>query len=291
MSNQIPEEVITLIGAYEEAQRIEKENQEREQLRKTEEINVKGKAIADQWIDAAFQRIPEWLHQYYASEANALDYHRIVDGRESEKDLCLTFKVPGLAQIQFKGDQWRSEFCGWNRGYEDSEPYIHFGRDSYWRSSFEATLVVAKRVMEEHQNNLTQYEAEQARYFKRASEEAQLEEKIEKKIQEEKEQKRAAEQAEEDALLQVLKNDPVAIHMLKAFVLLRDERSTFEQRLDEMGEEMYSIENHYSRKAADLRRQADEAERRAREEESRLRSVQNDLDDAEEKLKKAQRGW
>ncbi len=291
MSNQIPEEVITLIGAYEEAQRIEKENKEREQQRLTEETNAKGKAIVDGWIEKAFQNIPEWLHQYYVSEASNFDYHRVVQGWDHEKNMVLSFNIPGLAQIQFRDGQWRSEQCGWSRGYEDSEPYIHFTRDSYWRSSLEATLVVAKREMEEHQDNLIKYEAEQAREFKRKADEAQWEEQIGQKIQEEKEQNKAAEQAEEEALLQALKNDPVAIHMLKAFVLLRDERSTFEQRLDEMGEEMYSIENHYSRKAADLRRQAEEAERRAREEESRLRSLQNDLDDAEEKLKKAQRGW
>lgn len=291
MSNQIPEEVITLIGAYEEAQRIEKENKEREQQRLTEETNAKGKAIVDGWIEKAFQNIPKWLRQYYVSEASNFDFHRVIQGWDHEKDMVLSFNIPGLAQIQFRNGEWRSETSGWNRGYEDAEPYIHFGRDCYWRSSLEATLVVAKGVMQEHQNNLIQYEAEQARYFKQAAEDAQLEEQIGKKIQEEKEKQMEAEQAEEDALFQALKNDPVAIHMLKAFVLLRDERSTFEQRLDEMGEEMYSIENHYSRKAADLRRQADEAERRAREEQSRLQSLQSDLDDAEAKLKKVQRGW
>jgi hypothetical protein len=288
MNNQIPEDVVTLINAYEEAQRIERETKECEQQRLTEEVNAKGKAIVDEWIEKAFQNIPAWLRQYFISEATNLDYARVVNGWDHEKELTLTFKIPGLAQIQFRDNQWQSETNGWNRGYEDAEPYIHFGRDSYWRSSLDATLVAAKRVMEDHQSNLVQYEAEQARFFKRANEQAQMEERVEQRIREEKEIKQAAEQAEEQALFEALKNDPVAIHMLKAYVLLRDERSTFEQRLDEMGEEMYSIENHYSRKAADLRRQAEDLERKARDEQSRL---QSDLDDAEAELKKMKRGW
>lgn len=283
MNNQIPEEVAVLISKYEEARRIEREDKEREQQRKTEELNAKGKAIVDGWIEKA----PEWLHQYYVSEATNLDYYRVVQGWDHEKELTLTFKIPGLAQIQYMDGEWRSESNGWNRGYEDSEPYIHFGRDTYWRSSLESTLLVAKGVMESHQDNLSQYEVEQARFFKRITEEAQMEERVTQRIEEEKEQKQAAEQAEEAALLQALRNDPVAIHMLKAFVLLRDERSTFEQRLEEMGEEMYSIENHYSRKAAVLRRQAEDFERKARDEQYRL---QSDLEDAEAELKKMKRG-
>jgi hypothetical protein len=54
---------------------------------------------------------------------------------------------------------------------------------------------------------------------------------------------------------------------------------------------MYSMEEHWSRTAANLRRQADEAEHRAADEKSRLES---ELYDTEEKLKKAERqnrGW
>ena len=76
--------------------------------------------------------------------------------------------------------------------------------------------------------------------------------------------------------------------MLKAFVFLRDERSTFEQRLQDADETMSSIENRWSNRAEELRRQADDADRRAEDERRRL---QDDLDDAEAKLKKAERGW
>jgi hypothetical protein len=94
--------------------------------------------------------------------------------------------------------------------------------------------------------------------------------------------------AEETALFNAIKDDPIAIHMLKAFVLLCDERNAFEQRINEMDEFMFGIEERWSRRAADLRRQAEDIERRAQDEQYRL---QSDLDDAESKLKKAQRGW
>lgn len=291
MDNQIPSEVIEIIAQYKEKQRIEEEQKNLEKQRIEEEIYTKGKSIVDQWIENAFQSIPTWLHKYYVPNGKSVDYDRVVKGWDHEEDFVLMFKIPGLAQIQFKNNAWRSELCGWNRGYESDEPYMHFTNNSYWRSSLEATLSIAKKEMEEHQNNLIEYESEQVRAYKRNAEEAELEEQIGIKIKKEQEEKRAAELAEEVALLQALKNDPVAIHMLKAFVLLRDERSNFEQRLDDIGEELYSIENHYSRKAAELRRQADEAERRAKDEQSRL---QNELDDAESALKNARKsnqGW
>jgi hypothetical protein len=100
--------------------------------------------------------------------------------------------------------------------------------------------------------------------------------------------KHQEEQREEQVLLDILQHDPVAMAMLKAFVLIHQERSSLTAQIDDANNSLYSMEEHWSRKAVELRRQAEEAQRHAEEERWRL---QSDLDDAESKLKKAQRGW
>lgn len=102
-----------------------------------------------------------------------------------------------------------------------------------------------------------------------------------------REEKKAREDAEQRCLFDALKNDGIALNLLKAFVLLRDERSHFESQLNEADETMSSIEDRWTRKASDLRRQADEAARKAEEERYRLES---DLSDVESQLSKVKRG-
>jgi len=94
---------------------------------------------------------------------------------------------------------------------------------------------------------------------------------------------------QEDLMLfNLIKDDEIAVLLIKAFLAIRQERSMFESQVNDANETMYSIENRWLEKAAELRRQADNAERRASEEKYRLES---DLSDAEEKLKKAKRAW
>ena len=117
----------------------------------------------------------------------------------------------------------------------------------------------------------------------------------EAKREEEADARRAAEReqekSEERELFNLFKDDAVAINLMKAFMMINQERSMFEAQINDANETMYSIEERWTRRAEDLRRQANDAQRRADEERDRVSSLQSDLDDAENKLKKTQRGW
>jgi hypothetical protein len=59
------------------------------------------------------------------------------------------------------------------------------------------------------------------------------------------------------------------------------------ERISDADDTMCSMEERWSRKAADLRRQAQEAERRAEEERNRASDLEDDL----EKAKKNAKRW
>lgn len=284
----IEQKELALLAKHEAEQKQKQEERNAQIALGTEKLH---KIIAD-----TLNLVPEWLHPYDVTE-KAFDEDDLARlGRGSEPNTKqLDFIVPGLAPIQFQWvqvrgtenfvGQWRSAqaYNQW-REYGPAVPRLEFTQNSYWRNDLEFILVEAKEEFEEFELNTTEFVKQRAEETLRTEEQ--------QKREEEADARRAADQLERESeeleLFNFFKNDPIAVHLLKAFVLLRDERSTFEQRLYEADETMYSIEARWSRRAEELRRQADEAERRAEEEKYRL---QSDLDDAEAKLKKAQRGW
>lgn len=287
ISEQIPQEVLELIQAAEEEQAQQLAAAEYKQAaEKQERFEKNAKEISD-LLERVGHLIPDVLFPYLQLEGVSPSDYQV-----AWYERVLEFNVPGLAPIAMIFSINKDEeavFESWMvAGVDtfewDSETDLYkkagfsFREGRYERKKADKTnlkqvLWAAKDCAKEKEERQIRLDQETVRY----------------QIREEKRKQEDARQvAEEEALFKAIKNDPVAIQMLKAFILLRDERSIFEQRIEEMGEEMYGMENRWSRKAADLRRQADEAERRARDEQSRL---QSDLDDAEAELKKAKRGW
>ena len=297
-NTQIPSDIEAIIEKKRLALLEEKRQKEEQEKQKLNDAQIAGRVKYNEYLQQSILKIPEWIRPYLDVTFNEPDYVRIANRWDHVENIRLYFSIPGLAMIQFdpKNDQWRCETSGWNNYRDDdNEPYLHFSNDSYWRLDVEYVLGEGQREMREHQENLAQYKIQQAERASKREEYLQDQQEREARAVEaghQRQSKEMQEQAEEQALFDAIKNDAIAIHMLKIFVLLRDERSTFEQRLSDADETMYSIEERWSRKAADLRRQADYAQRRAEDEEYRLKS---DLDDAEEKLKKAkqqlQHGW
>lgn len=277
-------------------ERRQKEEAERLRLGKLE---AEGKAKFDTYFHESLQRVPEYLRSYYDFVWNPPDYVRISQGWDRVENYDLHFSVPGLATIVFdpRKNTWKSQYANWSPSWDD-EPRLQFGDGSYWNDDLDYILGVAQKARREYEDYQAQYAAQQEEQAKESERRDQMDQKVDAEIATRREQETAKEQSEEQALFDAIKSDPIAIHLLKAFVLLRDERGHFEQRLYEADESLYSVEDRWSRKAADLRRQADESQRqadesqrRAEEERYRVSSLQNDLDDAESKLKKVQRGW
>jgi len=204
----------------------------------------------------------------------------------------LFFDIPGLAQIAFdpQKDQWRAQSANWFPTW-NSEPHLEFTNSSYWRSTIEVVLIEAQHALEEYQEYLAQYaeqKEERARQAEEYARKQQANEDYQRETEIRNELKQAKQMAEEQVLLDELRSDSVAMAMLKALVMIRQERATFEAQLEDANNSLYSMEEHWSRKARELRRQAEETQRHAEDEKYRL---QDDLNDKEAKLKKAERGW
>jgi hypothetical protein len=283
-----PQEIIALIQCAEEEE--EKQQAEAEALETTKAVEVRKEREAETTLllDKVKHLIPDVLFPY-------LVFGERTGGRnEAWYEKTLEFQVPGLAPIAMV-------FTGVIR--DDEEPKLaHWIVAGVSESDWDEDADLCKKAVFSLDNNHADGAPAKETNIRKVlwvakksfedkeSRQIELDQAIVRKHKrnEMRAQKEAKKISEEQALFDAIKNDPVAVHMLKAFILLRDERSAFEQRLEEMGDEMYGMENRWSYKAAELRRQADDAQRRANDE---LRRLENDLDDAESKLKKVQRGW
>lgn len=283
--NQVPSFIEDIIEQKRQVLLAERQQKAEAEKREREQAEAIGKAKHDEYIQAALLKVPEYLRQYVVFDDDPPDFYRIGKGWDTPND-WLYFEVPGLAKILFapnaKDDPWKNQIASPYQENFDidgypvyTEPTLDFSeRSGGWTDDLAYALGCAHAGLQKYQKYVEEYAAKK----ELRDQEAQLRRELEQQ----------KEQTEEESLFDVIKNDPIAIHMLKAFVLLRDERSHFEERLYNADEALYSIENRWSRRAEELRRQADEAERRAEDDRRRL---QDDLDDAEAKLKKTERGW
>lgn len=287
----IPADVLKLIEGKKQQLRAEQAAKEEAAKREQDELFAKGSQIYMEHRAQAIEKLPEWVREYVRPALLSIDnYVRIGQGWDQLKKYYLTIDIPGLATIDHDTSDmtYRTGTAEWNGTAED-EPW--FSESGGWKKDLDYVLCMAEKQMQKHQENLVKWEAAKEEASRRYNEQEAFEQGADERRQElekERELKAAREQREELYTFDVLKNDAVALHLVKAFLLIQNERSHFEQRLQDADETLYSIETRWSRRAEELRRQADEAERRAADERSRL---QDDLDDAEAKLKKAQRGW
>jgi len=300
--NQVPSVIAEIIEHKRQALLEERRQKEEAEQRERQEAEAIGKAKYDEYIQAALLKVPEYLRQYVAPTHEVPDFYRIGKGWDTPND-WLCFEIPGLAKVLFapnaKESPWKYQTAhpyeqryGYDGDTIHIEPTLSFSERSYgWTNDLAYALGSAQAELQRYEKFLAEYAAMQEEIARDQEQRAALAQVRQTRDAEQaaaREQEQAKEQAEEQALFDAIKDDPIAIHMLKAFVFLRDERSTFEQRLYDADEKMASIENRWSRRAEELRRQADDADRRAEDE---CRRLQDDLDDAEAKLRKAERGW
>jgi hypothetical protein len=301
-TNLVPSNIAEIIEQKRQAILAERQRKQEAEHHEREEAEAVGKAKYDKYIQAALLKIPEYLRQYAVAHGDEPDLYRIGKGWETPND-WLRIEVPGLAAILFapnaKGSPWKYQTAhpyeqryGYDGETVHVEPSLSFSDRQYdWTDDIAYALGCAQKAMLDYQNYVAEYAAKQqeiakGKELRQADAEAKEARNLEAQTRRELEQQK--EQAEEQALFEAIKEDSIAIHLLKAFVLLRDERSSFREQLESADWTMYNMEERHSRRAEELRRQADEVERRAEDERARL---QSDLDETESKLKKAQRGW
>ena len=287
---KVPEDIAAIIEQKRLAMQAKQEKDEGIKAEKRKAFIETGREKLRLVIIETESSVPEWLWKYDVTQITFGDddLERIGEGYNKLDSLWLEFHIPGLAPIEFRKGDWRSAQASTSwREYGPDLPKLEFNNSSYWRSDLEYTLIEAEQELQSFAQLQKEYQEKMAGEQRYAEQSTRREE--------EAKSKRAAEQTiretEERELFNVFKDDPVAIQLLKAFMMINQERTTFNSQIEDANESMYSMEEGWSRKAADLRRQADDAQRRAEEERDRVSSLQSDLDDIENKLKKAQRGW
>jgi hypothetical protein len=293
-NTSIPADVLQMIESKKEQLRAEQAAKAEAAKREQDELLAKGSDLYFEYRAQAIEKLPEGIRFYVRPARLSIDnYVRMGKGWDQLNKYRFTIDIPGLATIEYDANDmtYRTAIAEWNDSADD-EPW--FSDNGSWKKELDYVLCQAERQMLEHRENLVKWEAAKEEALHRYNQQEASDQETEARRAEmilARDARDAQEKAEELALFDAIKEDAVALNMLKAFVLLRDERSHFEQRLSDADETMYSMENRWSRRAAELRNQAEDAERRAQDEKSRL---QSDLDDAEDKLKKAERaarGW
>jgi len=287
---KVPTEISAIIEQKRLAMQAKQEKDEGIKAEKRKAFIETGREKLRLVIIETESSVPEWLWKYDVTEITFGDddLERIGEGYNKLDSLLLQFHIPGLAPIGFRTGDWRSAqaYTSW-REYGPDLPKLDFNNSSYWRSDLEYTLIEAEQELQSFAQLQKEYQEKIAGEQRYAEQNTRREEDANAK--------RAAEQTiretEERELFNVFKDDPVAINLMKVFLMINQERSTFNDQLEDANETMYYIEEKWSHRADDLRRQAEHAQRMADEERDRISSLQSDLDDAENKLKKAQRGW
>jgi len=287
---KVPTEIAEIIEQKKLAMQAKQEKDEGIKAEKRKALIETGREKLRLVIIETKSSVPEWLWKYDVTEITFGDddLERIGDGYNKLDYIWLQFHIPGLAPIEFRTGDWRSAraYMSW-REYGTDLPELGFNNSSYWRSDLEYTLIEAEQELQSFAQLQKEYQEKIAGEQRYAEQNTRREEDANAR--------RAAEQTiretEERELFNVFKDDPVAINLMKAFLMINQERSTFNAQLEDANETMYSIEERWSHRADDLRHQAEHAQRMADEERDRVSSLQSDLDDAKNKLKKAQRGW
>jgi hypothetical protein len=285
---KVPDDVAGIIAEKRLAMEMERKDKEvKERAERTAKIE-QGKKFLREKIELTLMAVPAWLRQYDVTEFN-WDERDLELTDRALKNIVLVFHIPGLAPIQFNSESnnWRAAqaYEEWNGDW--STPTIKFNNSSYWRTDLEYTLIEAEQEMQNYDELQARYEMRKMEAQISAAEDSQREQESEHK----QEGNLLQEKTEAETLFAIFKDDPVAVNLLKAFLMIRQERTIFEAQLEDANSSLYSMEEHWTRKAADLRRQADAAERRASEEFNRANDLEDDLSKANKKVKESQRGW
>lgn len=294
MKDQIPTEIAKIIQEKEQSLRAKHQAEEKQKLEKRNAFISQGRDMLELGIAATLLYVPKWLHPYDVTEKTFDDNDLRNIGERNQLEIGeLQFHIPGLAPIQFKLEKvketepitlkWRSAqaYTDW-REYGPAVPRLGFNNSSYWREDLEFVLVEAKKQLDEFEALTAEFKKQHEEESSRAEQQLKREEEADVHRVAERQEK----ESEELQLFNQIKNDPVVLTLLRAFQMINQERSVFASQIEDANESLYSMEEFWSRKSADLRRQADDAQRRAEEERYRL---QSDLNDAEDKLSQTQK--
>ena len=230
----IPEPIAEIVNA--EELRIVEERKENEE-KKEREKNLRsdrGRAYIDQYVDSKLALVPEYLRPFYLYLRSDRSYEDLAlawgaENENSDIGLDLVFYVPGLAPlvlevktgvlscyIALSNDE--DDCAAWGdwpnacRRHKRPETVLAFAKEE-----FEKYQEIERKYEEDRERVRLQHVAKQAKAFEENAINAAIEE---------------VEKSEEWELFNAIKHDPVAVQLLKAFVLTQQERNSFQQQIE-----------------------------------------------------------
>jgi hypothetical protein len=283
----IPKNIAAII--QNEEVRQEKERQVKELARLQEEAAwiEKGRSIVREVLALGVGKLPAQIREYVIPidqmKIEEDELSRLGHGWVRPDGIFLQIRIPGLAPIEFNPEKEIYKSYNADQDGTWSEPVYRF-RDNNWYQDPAPALVDARRAFVQIGELQASYEA-----LKKVREEEQLRVQEEDSLQEQKTIE-AAQRKSDDARLLVdqLDQDPVAIFLLKGFLAIQRERREYLLQIEGANDSLSAMEERYSRKAADLRRQLKDAEQETEDERRRKEDLRDELDKVE---KKAKRGW
>jgi len=290
---QTPELVMQII---QERDALLAKQEEEELQAKQKRLEKNRQEYYENWealMNFVAPKMPDFIQQWIVKPEFDKNYNPFIVQIPGLAPIAMKWEkrveVPYLIEIGVPAAWQNSRYNGeidwhWNYG---STLRLKDGLSELTGDQYKEALYQACRSAGEMKDMLTR----KAEEFERQIALSKREEQQDAEAANEQAQHIEGEKEEDEQLFDALKNDKVAVLLLKAFLAIRQERSAFESEVSEANDSFYSMESFLSSEAADLRRQAENADRRAREEADRARDLSNELDDAEAKLKKANRGW
>ncbi len=230
----IPEGIELIINA--EVARINKETAEKEEKERINDQQriERGRAYIRAYVDRELEFVPEYLREFYHHlndkdrDPDQLAYLYGQENESQDVNRDLVFYIPGLAPIVY--DVY-NESLGCFTAHENNELDCAVWGD--WRNAYrrhdrvETVLVIAKEEFDKYQSIQLRFDEQKEARRKREleSQRRDYEHSVMADAMEE------VDEMEDEVLFNAIKDDQVAIFMLKAFLAIRQERSSFEQRI------------------------------------------------------------
>jgi hypothetical protein len=301
-TDTIPEDIAARIEQAIEAQRQKDEQEERERAKAlAEEQRSNYEAWAAFAANAAAQLDPDVAPYLVVTQRN----------NRPRGNEYVNVYVPGLAPVQVVFAEQYNKQAGHSVfvltryivpgidvkiDYDDGQACevvwnFHNGHEC---ASLDEALVMARQRQAEYDERLADLEranqarAERARerVLQQAGRERRQAE-AEAQGEQERETEAVRQLREEQLLLDTLKDDPVAVSLLKLFSAVQVEREHWQERIDGMEEAASWTEARHDEHLGRVREEARTYERQAREADERARDLDSELDETKRKARQA----
>ena len=131
------------------------------------------------------------------------------------------------------------------------------------------------------------WEQDQADRAREAQQRAEIEERVDAKVAKRQQEQQERSSRELEYVINLIKADPTAWMLIRAFMAVMDERNALHQQIEGAEESLGWQSELCERRSSELRSQNTHALQELSEAQDTIRDMQYDLDEAQGKLRKA----